>query len=177
MGWKAIKDHYDIKHHVQVTDKGICIGSPYIHDIIVIGLDGVVRKRFDERGNDDLRRYQQAFDADPQKLRELALAQDTFAESIPVYTYEGGNILNKQCEALGWPNVTHDGLMQYDNAFSSDRSRVVAWAKRNADLGIESYTERIAEAEERLVALRARLAQEVADREKLEADFPAIEAV
>ena len=30
MGWKNIKEHYRIGHTVHVTDKGICIGSPYI---------------------------------------------------------------------------------------------------------------------------------------------------
>jgi len=37
MGWKNIKEHYRINHYVQVTEQGICIGSPYIHNIIVIG--------------------------------------------------------------------------------------------------------------------------------------------
>jgi hypothetical protein len=57
MGWKSVKEHYQIKHIVQVTDKGICVGSPYIHDVIIIGLDGKVLKRDREPSNDDLNRY------------------------------------------------------------------------------------------------------------------------
>ncbi len=45
MGWKNVKDLYGIKHTVQMTEKGICIGSAYVHDLIVIGLDGVLKKR------------------------------------------------------------------------------------------------------------------------------------
>ena len=45
MGWKNIKEHYRIGHAVQVTDAGICIGSPYIHNIIIIGVDGTLKKR------------------------------------------------------------------------------------------------------------------------------------
>lgn len=30
MGFKNLKEHYRIKHIVQVTDAGICIGSPWL---------------------------------------------------------------------------------------------------------------------------------------------------
>lgn len=38
MGWKAFKDVYNIKHIVCITDKGLCIGSGYVHDLAVIDL-------------------------------------------------------------------------------------------------------------------------------------------
>jgi len=111
MGWKAVRDHYRIEHQVQVTDKGICIGSPYIHDIIVISLDrGEIVKRYDPGSgwsrNENLDRYQSEMDADPFKLAELVAAEDVFERSLPVYTYEGGDIIEKQCEALGYGPTT-----------------------------------------------------------------------
>ena len=94
MGWKKVRDHYQVEHTVQVTDAGICIGSPYIPDIIVIGLDGVVKKRYESgRTNEDLRRIQDAFDADPEKLKELVLSPDTFCQAITVYTYRDLRII------------------------------------------------------------------------------------
>lgn len=30
MGWKNVKEHYQIGHIVCVTSKGLCIGSPYV---------------------------------------------------------------------------------------------------------------------------------------------------
>ena len=119
MGWKNVKESYGIVHTVQVTDKGICIGSPYIHDLIVIGLDGAVKKRDYGYGNQDLKRYMQEFDADPDKLKRLVLSDDHFAASVTVFTYDGGDIVEKLCEAPGWPNVTHDGEMMYDNTFEN----------------------------------------------------------
>jgi hypothetical protein len=167
MSWKNVKEHYRIGHFVH------CIGSGYVSEIIVIEPDGRLSKRYDGRGgNEDLARYQQEMDADPVKLRELIAAPDTFTASIPVYTYEGGDVVEKQCEALGWPNVTHDGCMMYANTFSGDKAWIVAKAKENADIGIKWARERVEETEKKLIEARARLAEEEANRAKLEADFP-----
>lgn len=168
MGWKNVKDGYQIEHQVCVTEKGICIGSGYIHDLIVIGLDGVVKKLQDGSSNDDLRRYQQEMDADPEKLKRLVQTPDSFEAAITVYTYDGGDIIEKQCETLGWPNVTHDGDMMYENTYSPDRDVVVQWAKRNTDLGIKFAQERIEEAKASLIELEASLVKVKEDRAKLE---------
>lgn len=172
MGWKNVKEHYKIEHMVQVTEEGICIGSPYIHDIIRISLDGQITKRYRNSVNADLARYQREFDADPAMLARLIQAPDTFTASIPVYTYKGGRILEKLCEELGWPNVTHDGLEMYENTFSANKNQAVAWAKQNADLGILAQRRNLKELEAKLEDYRGRLAAEIADRERLEADYP-----
>lgn len=173
MSWKNVRDHYQVQHTVQIRDAGICIGSPYIPDIIIIGLDGAVKKRY-ESGctNEDLRRIQDAFDVDPEKLKELVLSPDIFDREITVYTYEGGDILEKKCEELGWPNITHDGLMMYENTFSDDKAKVVAWAKENANLYVKSARENAADAERRLQECKERLAKTEAERAKLEQDYP-----
>ena len=44
MGWKNVKEHYRIGHSVHVTEKGICIGSSYIPDIIIIAPDGTIER-------------------------------------------------------------------------------------------------------------------------------------
>ena len=137
MSWKNVKDHYQVEHSVKITSEGICIGSPYIHNIIVIGLDGIVKKPYENgRTNEDLRRIQDAFDADPEKLKELVLSPDTFKKSLTVYTYNGSEIIEKKCEELGWPNITHDGCMMYENTFSADKLKVVALAKKNIQLRV-----------------------------------------
>ncbi len=168
MGWKNVKEGYQIQHLVCVTPDGICIGSGFIHDLIVIGLDGVVKKRFDGSSNDDLRRYQQEMDADPMRLAQLVKSPDHFDTSITVYTYDGGDIIEKKCEAPGWPNVTHDGDMMYNNTYSSNRAEVVEWAKRNADAGIKIFERNIEETKTSLAELEALLAKTKGERAKLE---------
>ena len=169
MGWKNVKEHYKIGHYVQVTDKGICIGSPYIHDIIVIGLDGTIKKGETTTHNADLIRYQTEMLDDPEKLRQLVQSPDSFSQSIPVYTYDGGEIIEKQCETLGWPNVTHDGLMMYENTFSTDKDVVIAWAKANAESAIKWTLESIEQKKRELESREADLSKYRNDLKKLEA--------
>jgi hypothetical protein len=169
MGWKNIKEHYRIAHAVCVTKEGICIGSPYIHNIIVIGPDGTMKKRYDDRGNEDLARYQREMESEPATLKRLVESQDSFAESIPVFTYDGGRIIEKRCEVLGWPNVTHDGDMMYENTFSADRAAVVVWAKRNAAAGVSLFERRVREIGKDLARAESELANAKRERTELEA--------
>lgn len=165
MGWKNIKEHYRIDHHVQVTSEGICIGSPYIHDIIVISKDGVLSKEYDRDVNDKLARYQADMKADPEKLREMVLAEDTFETSIPVYTYRGSEVIEKQCEQPGWPNVTHDGDMMYENTFFADRDEAIIAAKNNCEAGILLRRMELSDLKQRTDKSKAKL-QELTDNAK-----------
>lgn len=141
MGWKNVKEHYRIEHFVQVTPAGLCIGSSYIHDIIVIRLqdddEGMFLKRYQGMGgNKDLERYQAEMDADLVTLRELIRTPDTFTASLPVYTWEDGKILEKHCEEYGYPNVTHDGQMMYENMFSPSYHVTLDRAIKDAEAGV-----------------------------------------
>ena len=156
MGWKSVRDHYNITHLVQVArytanDRKITgeiiIGSPYISRILAISLETGEVTQWDDSQNEDLMRYQKEFKADPSKLKELVLQEDTFENSIPVWTYRDAEILEKQCEKLGYPNLTHDGYLQYDNTFSAEKAIVENWAKENAKAGISHYLDYALEAE------------------------------
>ena len=122
MGFLSLKKEYNIEHIVAVYDekkyggKVICIGSPYIHDIIVIDMQGKILRRDDGRSNEELRRYMQEFDADPDKLRGIVTKADDFSNYITtVYIYDNGRIRKELCEEIGWPNVTTTGEMMYEN--------------------------------------------------------------
>ncbi|WP_347990053.1 hypothetical protein [Methylomonas sp. AM2-LC] len=168
MGWKALKEHYKIGHNVHVTKKGICIGSGYINDIIVIDQNGSIIKRY-SGSNNELNRYQQEMEADLETLRQVIISDDEFNQpSITVYTYNECTIIEKQCEKLGWPNVTHDGVMMYDNTFSTDKDVIIATAKHNANCAIRIFREQIIEKEEDLMRTRKLLLNYLAGLEKLE---------
>lgn len=172
MGWKNLKEHFKIEHIVQVTQKGICIGSGYVHDLATIDpTTGTVRENPTFR--DFLREHYPALlESEPAEIARLINAPDSFSASITVYTYDGGNIIEKQCEALGWPNVTHDGEVMYENQFSADLATVVAWAKRSADLGIRYGEESVEEIKQQLADCCSRLEGERVNRAKLEAQYP-----
>lgn len=175
MSWKNIKDHYRIGHTVQIREGRICIGTGYVSDLIRVSFQGEVSwGNLGPSKNDDLARYYAEMTADLGKLRELIDSPDTFAASLPVYTYDGGKILEKQCEAYGYPNITHDGLLQYENTFSADRTEVVEWAKRNARYGIESGDRRREEIKEDAAKVEEWRTRYVEDLATLEADYPSL---
>jgi hypothetical protein len=171
VGWKNVKEHYRIGHMVQVTSQGICIGSGYVSDIIVIDpATGLLTKRYD-RGNEELSRYQSELEADPETVRRLIETPDQFAKAVPVYTYSGADIIETLCEEPGWPNVTHDGSIMYENMFSTNRAEVIRWARQNAESGLRHLERAIAEAESTLSALKLQQTQDKAVLAKLEADY------
>jgi len=172
MGWKNVKEHYGIGYIVHITPKGLAIGSGYISDILVIDFEGNIIKRYDRSSSEDLSRYQAEMEADPNKLRELIQAPDEFTAAIPVYTYEGANILEKFCEELGYPNVTHDGELMYNNQHFAERAQAVERAKANARAGVTTFKQSIATLEEQMTKYRELLAMEEAALAKLNADYP-----
>ena len=174
MGWKNVKEYYRIGHIVQVVEgKGICIGSPYVYDRIVIA-PGKSPKwcALGPSENDDLARYFAEMTADPAKLAELIDAPDTFERSIPVWTFGGGKVIEKQCETLGWPNCTHDGELMYDNTHFASKADAIAKAKREADCWVKLAIQSYEEADLRLAQCRRDMRTAQDERAQLEHDYP-----
>lgn len=182
MGWKNVKDHYRIGHFVTIKDewddfsrkptgnKLLCIGSPLCHDLITVNLTTwKFKQALSGPLGGDLQRYWDELHADLDKLRALVEQPDTFEKSIVVYTYEGGDIVEKLCEEPGWPNVTHDGLMQYENTFSTDRDYIIERARRNAEAAVKLGQDGLAQMEKQLAEQREWLGKASADLEKLNA--------
>ena len=131
MGWKKVKEHYGIKHIVQVDSRSdygkvpcILIGSPYISDIIVIRVsDAKILKRNTSKRyiNELLYDLQQRLDEDEKNgtLKRLIDEQDTFERLLPVYNIQRRRIVKMYCESYGYPNVTTDGQLMYENTFAS----------------------------------------------------------
>ena len=168
MGWKSVKNHYRIEHIVHIKDGNICIGSGYINDIIVLGIDGQTIKH-DGFSNAALARYVAEFKADPALLKSLIEAKDEFGASIPVWTFDDKSIIEQQCEALGWPNVTHDGQLMYDNKHFSTRAAAIEAAKRSAQAEIEYCSREIKQLESSLASMRRNLIEAAAEKDRLSA--------
>lgn len=174
MGWKSFKDHFKIEHIVQVRETEICIGSGYVSDIATVNLStGVVTENSTFSGF-LVNHYPALLSASPQEILAIIHAEDTFTGSIPVFTYEGGKIIEKRCELPGYPNVTHDGHLMYENTYSTDKEVVVRWAKKNAKAGISLYSRSVADARKQLDEQRAALESCQSDLAELCADYPDI---
>jgi cellobiose-specific phosphotransferase system component IIA len=175
MGWKNVKDHYQIEHLVSVTEKGICIGSGFIQEIMVIDWGGTITKRAGFLGSEEFRRYESEMEADPEKLRELIHAKDTFETSISVYTFKGAEIIEMQAEKAGYPNVTHDGELMSENEFSVDKQKVIRWAKQYANSNIEGWKNYVEHCEKELQNAKDRLANAHDNQASLESQFPTVD--
>lgn len=172
MGWKMLKQALGTDCHIQVSFKGVCIGSGSAHDLAVIDPD-TGRVEFDSAFREALiKRCPRLFELAPEDIKRLLAAEDQFERSVPVYTFQEGAIVEKWCEEPGWPNVTHDGCMMFINTFSTDKEQVVAWAKQNASAQIEHLQDEVEGLKRELAEKIARLNETRAIRGKLEANYP-----
>lgn len=129
MGWKNIKEHFGIKHIVQVEDGEILIGSRYASRIIAINIRGEVSTDGLWGANEELKRCLKEIKEDPDTVKALIDKPDVFEKDIEVFTFKGDQIISCHCETLYYPNVTHDGRLMYENMFTTDRNKVVDWAR------------------------------------------------
>lgn len=132
MGWKNIREHYGIGHIVKVVDGTVHIGSQSVGSLITVTPEGHAEVNRTFSGSADLVRYRELINADPALFRELMARPDVFSASIPVYTWKDGRIVGKTCEKFGWPNVTHDGELMYENRFFLDRREAQRHAVQDA---------------------------------------------
>src|SRR3990167_8816719 len=97
MGVKAIKEKYKIGHIVQKCNDKICIGSPYINNIIEINLYGKIIKKYKDgkyedgwNTNEDLKRYQEEMIIDEKsgELKKLIESKDEVGVLFPIFTVD-----------------------------------------------------------------------------------------
>lgn len=172
MGCKNIKEHYKVEHLVRLCPKGVLIGSGFLPEMIVVGLDGMVTSRRDS-SNADISRVYDEIAASPEKFAELFAKPDVFEKSIPVFTHEEGVVIEKQCEALGWPNLTHDGYMMFDNTHSASKEQVVEWAKESAKIAVRHSTEYLEKLKVQLADCEADVAKYRMQQDALNREYPA----
>lgn len=147
MGFKAVKTHYEIEHFVYISEGNLHIGSAYIPDIVVVQPDGTVVKLYDGWTSDTLLSgYAEKIEADPELFSRLFAQEDQFDADIPVFSSRGAEIIESKCEALGWPNVTHDGELMHDNTHFTTREEAIANAREGATTWVERLEERLEEA-------------------------------
>lgn len=173
MGWKKVKEHYRIEHIVKMSSEGLCIGSGYIPETIVVNAAGEIVTRYD-RGNNALERYQREIEADPDLFVRLMAEPDVFERNVPVFSYAGAQVLEKQCEELGWPNVTHDGDMMYENTWFPTREEAIRKAKEDARAGVELWGRHLVRVEDEVKRLQREIDSAAADLAALDAAYPEV---
>lgn len=160
MGFKTFKNHFGIQNHiVSVVDGVLYIGSGYVSKLVGFNMQtGAVL--FQEAFSDFLKKhYPEILNATDEERLALITVQDVFEQSIPVYTTNGGQIIEKVCEQLGFPNVTHDGELMYENTHFANKKHAIEYARKDLAYRIESYTESVQEIETKLAEKKQKLVE------------------
>lgn len=174
MGWKSLKEHFQIEHIVQMGKDCLFIGSGYCHNLVTIDLETGDLHPNRTFPNFLKENYPNLLEAKAAEIKDLINAQDHFDKSIIVYTYDGGEIIEKYCENPVWPNITHDGMLIYENTFSTDKEKIISRAKRNLEAALENTLNRIQEAEKDLAMQNRYLEDHRNEIEKLKTSYPYI---
>ena len=132
----------------QVADHGeyVAVGSALCHNLISVNkatlemayaLDTFGKGR-DALGNVELvaiwdKLHELIASGDIQDIIE---GQDDIANPLPVYTADDGQIIESTTDAYGWPNVTADGKMMYDNTYFKTKKEAVEYGIIDLAAGI-----------------------------------------
>lgn len=171
MGWKRIKEYFDIEHIVQIQGEEVLIGSPFSSRLLAINMKtGEIFENsvFTDFGK---RAYPELMNASKEKILSLINEVDNFSNSLIVYTYKDDKILEKFCEEYGYPNITHDGCIMYENSFFENKEDAIKKAKKVNEQDIKGYKEFIESLEKDLNKVKERLEKSIEIKKSLEEKY------
>jgi len=163
---------YTISDHAEY----IAVGSSLCHNLIAVDKNTLkVTYAFDTfrkgRGSIQSERLGAIWD----KLHELIatgdmvhimVGRDELDVELPVYTTEGGELVETVTDEYGWPNTTIDGQIMYENTHFATPNEAIDEGMKDKCAGIENCREIIQETRDRLaqhVERLNRLTNELAD--------------
>lgn len=157
MGWKLLKQYFEIKHIVQVENDQIKIGSGYVSDLALIDMKTgkLTRKPGWERS---LEEYGALLKASPEKILSLLSEPDQFERDLPVYIVSDARVIEEQCEVPGYPNLTHSGRLMYENTTFLEREKADQYALKSLGYRIKTWSERKEQLSNEIAEIEAEIA-------------------
>lgn len=174
MGWKTLKERYNIEHIVQLRADSICIGSSLIYDLIKVNpKTGKLRlnESFYSKSKDE---YPALVNASPEDILDALNASDMFSSDLVVYSYDDSGVTEHLCEEYGYPNVTHDGHLMFENRFTTDRTQAIKWAMKDALAGVKTLGRQVRQDEIALERLKTDLKFQKDRVASLKSQYPEI---
>lgn len=157
MGWKTVKEHFGIDSIVSVgipasgeEPSTMYVGGGYLTELVEIDMrtgKAMIKPGFESISTDE---YKDLLHATPELLLELINKEDEFERSLPVYSEVHGEVREFYCEALGWPNTTHEGYLMFENTFFPDRKSCLEYVVEDAETCIVFTKRQIQELEVRV---------------------------
>ena len=150
MGWKSFKEYFNITHNVHIGKDKLNIGSPMCSDLVIIDIntgkiikDGIISGFLQEY-------YPKILEVSEDKILDLINKEDSFENSLTVYTFKDDQIIEKKADKYGYPNITHDGELMYDNTFFKTYDEALNKAISEMEAGIDILTRTVEDKEKSL---------------------------
>lgn len=173
MGFKAFKEHFGIEGHIVSVDQGVIhIGSGFVSKLVGIDMQTGAILVNDTFSGFLAQNYPAILNSTNEERLALIQIKDQFSQAIPVYTSCNGHIIEKQCEELGYPNVTHDGEIMFENTHYGNKADAVESARIDLHYRIENYEESVADLEAKLAEKKEKLAESKKILEEFNNTYP-----
>lgn len=141
----------DTKYIVADFGEYISVGSPLCHDLIKIDKKSLKMTY----ALDTFHKGREALTGDSKKeiliiwdklqelidnkgILEIINGNDELTNPLPVYSIRNGELLESSTDCYGWPNVTIEGFLMYDNTWFRTKQEAVSFGIRDCTAGFES---------------------------------------
>ncbi len=132
----------------------LAIGSTLCHDLIKLDISTMkISYALDtwKKGRDSVNHHeelsfiwdklQELIDSD--EINPILLNDDVIENPITVYTYYQGAVLKKCTDALGYPNITHDGYLMHDDNYFTDEKLAIDYGIKEEEYYVKMINERL----------------------------------
>jgi hypothetical protein len=157
----------DTGYNVHQTSDCICIGSPLCSNLISVNKETLrvqyaldtFHKGRESIGIDELRFIWDTLHGliENGEIRGIIDGLDTLENPLPVYTFDDGKIISTTTDAYGWPNVTVDGELMYDNTWHKTEGEAIAYGIRDSEAYVSILTEQVERKEQELQQVKDKL--------------------
>jgi hypothetical protein len=145
-------------------DDCICVGGAYCHDVISVNKKTLEVKYIldtSHEGRKAIKNKDHLFIWDTlhrlietEEIREIIDGKDVIENPLPVFTVNGGKLVESVTDKYGWPNTDDDGILMYNNTHFPTKKRALKYGIEELSASIEIYDRRIGEHEEEIKELR-----------------------
>jgi hypothetical protein len=146
----------ETKYIINNNEDYIAVGSPLCHNLISVdkktlkikyAIDTWNEGRSSLPNHDELRfiwdKLQEIIDNG--QIKDIIEGQDEIENPLPVFTVRDGKLVKSFTDCYGWPNITIDGDLMYDNTWFKTELQAINYGIGEYQYGIKSLQNSIDE--------------------------------
>lgn len=146
----------------------IAIGSPLCHDLISVNKETLKlryaldtwrkgREALEEKGEllfiwDKLQEL-----INSGEIKDIINGKDEIENPLPVFTVDGGKLIESVTDEYGWPNTDDNGVLMCENTHFKTKEEAIRYGIEESKAGIEMDTRNLQELEERMQKIKNRM--------------------